>query len=250
MPVMDEFKEERASIKTASVKQKYQYFKDYYRTPLIIAICVIVFAAILLYQFVSRKDSAFYAAMLNCSPYPDNQWFEEDFRKSAGIGADQYDVTLDTAVYLKMNSTDEDSMITIQKIETYSGGGTLDALIGGGDAFAYYANSVALRDLRDFMTDEQIQKYQDRFYYIDLALQNRLAEYTGTEEGFDWSTVPDPGNPEEMEDPRPVAIFVDGSEKLDKAYYFKNAEKGVAMGMFANSSHPDNFTAFLDYLFE
>lgn len=250
MPVMDEFKEERASIRTASTRQKYQYFKDYYRTPLIIVICVVAFAGILLYQFVTKKDSAFYAAMLNCSPYPDNEWFEEGFLESAGIDKEQYDITLDTAVYLKLNSTDEDSMITIQKIETYSGGGTLDVLMGGGDAFAYYANSVALRDLREFMTEEQLAKYQDSFYYIDLALQDKLQEYTAADEVFDWSAVPDPRKPEEMEDPVPVAVYVDSSEKLGQAYYFKNAENGVAMGMFANSSHPDHFTAFLDYLFE
>ena len=30
MPVMDEFKEEREKIKTASPEQKWKYFKDYY----------------------------------------------------------------------------------------------------------------------------------------------------------------------------------------------------------------------------
>ncbi|MDE6699736.1 MAG: hypothetical protein K2K10_01795, partial [Acetatifactor sp.] len=96
MPVMDEFREEREAIKHGTPKQKYQYFKDYYRLPLIIFLVASAFIGILIYQFVTRKDSAFYAVLLNCSPYEKNEWFTEDYTQRGGSDLNKVDVTLDT----------------------------------------------------------------------------------------------------------------------------------------------------------
>lgn len=241
MPVMDEFREERESIKHGTPKQKYQYFKDYYRLPLIIFVLAAAFISILVYQFVTRKDSAFYAVMLNCSPYEENEWFKEEYTQRAGIDLDKLDVTLDTGIYFKLNSTDEDSYITTQKLDTYAGAGQLDVMLGAGDEFAYYANSILFRDLREVLSTEQIQKYELYFYYVDSAL-------LAADSGLDIFNAPDPKNPQEMEHPVPVALYVESSEALNRAYYFKNAEDGIAIGIYANAPHPDNALSFIDYL--
>jgi len=223
MPVMDEFREERAMIKNGTPKQKYQYFKDYYRTPLIIIVLSVAFAGILLYKFVTNKDSALYAAMLNCSPYAENEWFEDNYAAMAGIDTNQYEITFDTAIYYKLNSTDEDSYITTQKLDTYTGAGKLDVMLGGGDEFAHFANSILFKDLREVLTEEQIARYEPYFYYID-----------GANIGLEGSI--------------PVAIYVESSEDLNKAYYFKNADNGIALGIYANSSNTENAVSLIEYL--
>jgi ABC-type molybdate transport system substrate-binding protein len=43
-------------------------------------------------------------------------------------------------------------------------------------------------------------------------------------------------------------VYVESSEKLNEAYYFKNAENGVAVGIYANSSNSANALAFIDYV--
>lgn len=248
MPVMDEFREEREAIKHGTPRQKYQYFKDYYRMPLIIILLAFTFMGILIYQFVTRKDSAFYAVLLNCSPYEENEWFTEEYTQLVGIDLDKVDVTLDTGIYFKLNSNDEDSYITTQKLDTYAGAGQLDVMLGGGDEFAHFANSILFKDLREVLSPEQIQKYEPYFYYVDISLWD-AANGTQNDSGLEPSTVPDPRNPQEMEQPIPVAIFVESSEALNRAYYFKNAEDGIAVGIYANAPHPDNALAFIDYLF-
>lgn len=243
MPVMDEFREERESIRQGTLKQKYQYFKDYYRTPLIIFLLAALFVGILVYKFVTSKDSAFYAVLLNCSPYQDNEWLQEEYVDYAGIDLNEYTVTFDTGVYFKCNSTDEDSYITIQKLDTYTGAGQLDVMLGAGDEFAYFANSVLFMDLRTVLSEEQLQKYEPYFYYIDASVLDIPATET-----LDYRSLPDPGKPEEMENPIPVAVYVESSEKLNRAYYFKNAEDGIAVGIYANTSHPENALALIDYI--
>lgn len=243
MPVMDEFREEREAIKQGTPKQKYQYFKDYYRTPLIIFLLAALFVGILVYHFVTRKDSAFYAVLLNCSPYQDNEWLQEAYADYAGIDLAEYDITFDTGVYYTCNSVDEDSYVTLQKLETYTGAGQLDVMLGAGEEFAYFANSILFSDLREILSEEQLQKYEPYFYYVDTSLLDIPATET-----LDFGGLPDPKKPEEMKNPVPVAIYVESSEKLNQAYYFKNAEDGIAIGIYANTSHPENALAFIDYI--
>ena len=243
MPVMDEFREEREAIKHGTPRQKYQYFKDYYRTPLIIAVLAAIFIGILVYQFVSHKSSAFYAVMLNCSPYQDNEWFGAEYTEYAGIDLGKYSVTFDTGIYYRLDSTDEDTYVTVQKLDTYAGAGHLDVMLGGGEEFAHFANSILFMDLRTVLTEEQLQKYEPNLYYIDAALIDPIT--MGTAESQNYA---DPKNPEEMDDPMPVAIYVERSEKLNTAYYFKNAENGIALGIYSNTSHADNAVALIDYL--
>ncbi len=249
MPVMDEFREEREAIKHGTPRQKYQYFKDYYRMPLIILLLACTFAGILIYQFVTRKDSAFYAVLLNCSPYEENGWFTEEYTQRAGIDLEKTDVTLDTNIYFKLNSNDEDSYITIQKLDTYAGARQLDMMLGAGDEFAHFANSILFKDLREVLSPEQIQKYEPYFYYVDAALWETSGSVQNAS-GLDPSNVHDPRDPQGMERPVPVAIYVESSGKLNRAYYFKNAEDGIAVGIYANAPHPDKALLLLDYLFE
>lgn len=225
MPVMDEFREERAAIKQGTFKQKYQYFKDYYRTPLIIAVLSLALIGVLLYNFMTRKDYAFYAALINCSPYPENEWFADDYASVAGIDTDREAICFDTSLYYVLDSMDQDSLITVQKLDTLVLSGTLDVMLGGGDEFAHYANPLLFTDLREVLTKEQLEKYEPYLYYVDGA-------------EFD------------MEGTFPVAIYVDSSKKLNDAYYFRNAENGIALGIYANSSHKEYAVSLIDYLME
>lgn len=241
MPVMDEFKEERDWIKTATPKQKYQYFKDYYRTPLILVLLGLCIAGVLIYHYVTYKDSAFWVAMINASDYEDNQWFAEKYNERAQIDLKKEELHFDTGFYFVNNSMDEYSYATVQKMETYMGAGELDVLMGGGEEFAYFANDVMLCDLRTILTPEQIEKYEPYFYYVEA--------FTDAESSAENMKL-NPKDPSGMKNPVPVAIYVDSSEDLNKAYYFKNAEDGIAMGFFVNSSHRDKAITLLEFLMD
>lgn len=243
MPVMDEFREEREAIKHGTFQQKYQYFKDYYRIPVIVALLTIVLIGSLIYSFVTHKDSEFYAAMLNCLPYEKNEWLMEEYVQYAGIDLDEYSVIFDTSIYYRLNSNDADSYAAAQKLFTYSGAGALDVMLGGGDEFAFFANSSMFLDLRTVLSEEQLRKYQPNLYYIDASLIDPNAT-----EPLAPSDYANPKAPEDMENPMPVAVFVESSEKLTTAYYFQNADDGIALGIYGNSPHTENAVALIDYL--
>ena len=65
MPLMDEFREEREALKHGTWKEKLSYFFDYYKWHVVVTIAAIIFIVSITYQIVTRKDTAFYAAMVN-----------------------------------------------------------------------------------------------------------------------------------------------------------------------------------------
>lgn len=249
MAVMDEFREERAMIKNGTPKQKYQYFKDYYRTPLIIAVVAVIFVGALLYNYFTAKETAFYAALLNASSYGEEDTFEQNFADAVGIDLQQYDVFFDYGFYYTFGSTDQDSYITSEKLSAYTGAATLDVMMGSGKEFAVFANSPLFWDLRKVLSEEQIAKYEPYFYYVDEAVLTKLAA-----SGIDtttYSDFPDPKHPEAMEKPVPVAIYLDSSGNLTENYYFRNSEEnGIAMGIYSNSTHVESAVKLIEYLLQ
>lgn len=248
MPVMDEFREERESIKNGTLKQKWQYFKDYYLLTVVIVLVAAIFIGAFLYNYVSAKENAFYAIMLNASSYDENEWFANEYMLAAGIDTDKCQVIFDDASFYKLNSNDEVSYTTMQKLQTYAGAGQLDAMLGTGEEFKYFANGVVFMDLHNLLSEEQLAKYEPYFYYVDDALLNKADENAKNQLTIDTTNIPDPRKPEDMEQPTPVAIYVESSDKLNQSFYFPNAEDGIAIGIYSNTSHPENAVSFIEYL--
>lgn len=247
MAVMDEFREEREAIKNGTRQQKYQYFKDYYRTPLLIALVACIIIGAFIFQVLTNKEQAFLGVFLNCSPNADNQWFKEEFAEQAKISLDEYDVMFDTSAGFNLNFFDEQSQTTVQKVSTYFSVGDLDVLLGTGQEFAYYSTGGTFADLRKVLTDEQIKKYEPYFYYIDET-EMGLVSNAIINETLETLEISDPKDPASMQKPIPVGIYVESSSKLNEAYSFRNAEDGIVIGILSNTPHLESTQAFIDYL--
>lgn len=247
MPVMDEFREERATIKNATPKQKLAYFWDYYKWPVIIICFVLIFVISYVYNLVTEKDDAFYAVFLNCYTTEELEApFLEDFAADAGIDTDKYEVLVDTSLTLTANATDENSYMTVQKMAVYMAAQEIDVLAADTEAFYRYAYNDGLYDLRDVLTPEQQAMYEPYYFYIDRAVAQAQAEAAENLETFN-AEYPDPTNPEAMEDPVPVGLFLEYTDKLDGYYQFVG--EGAAIGIIGNAPRLETAIGFLNYLF-
>ena len=171
MAVMDEFKEEREALKNGTPKQKFSYFWYYYKWHMIISVIIIGMLVSFIYQYVNRKDTAFNAVLLNASlldqmssEQPD---FITDFAEKEGIDLNTGDITFDTSIRIVEDSMDETSVTSTQKLMVYVAANELDSMITDFDSFQKYANSSLFYDLRDALTEEQIQALEPYFYYVD-----------------------------------------------------------------------------------
>ena len=252
MPVMDEFREERDRIKNGSFKDKAKYFFSYYTVHVVVGFLAVILLAVLIKDMTSQKEYALNAIMLNSIQEMENsaELMSEDCASYAQIDTDKNVVNFDYSIAIVDNPTSEYEMYGAQKLLVYTSAGDVDVLMGGADIFTDYANGELFSDLRDILTDEQISKYKDHFYYVDGAY---VAEINSEDNIYDASYVapeaPDPTKPEDMEDPIPIGVFVTDCEKLTDNIIFYD-ESFVALGIPASAKHPETAVKLIEYLFE
>ena len=250
MAVMDEFKEEREALKNGTPKQKFSYFWYYYKWHVIISVIVIGMLVSFIYQYVNRKDTAFNAVLLNASlldqmssEQPD---FLTDFAEKEGIDLNTNDITFDTSIRIVEDSMDETSVTSTQKLMVYVAANELDSMITDFDSFQKYANSSLFYDLRDILTEEQLQALEPYFYYVDREVVLAI-EAANDDMNTDYTPdYPDPLHPEDMQDPVPVGICLTDCKDLTDTYYFRG--DGIVMGIYANAEHVQTAVDLAEYL--
>lgn len=247
MPLMDEFKNERAALKNGTFKEKLNYFWDYYKWQTFAAVALFLFVISLIYQFATRKDTVFTAVMMNGNLLTNGTEYLQEFADDTGIDLSKNEIIFDTSVQTYDNQFMADlSYASLQKLTVYTAAGDLDAMVTDTDSIQKYANSSVFYDVRDILTQEQIARYEPYFYYVD---QKTVEEIAAANDNFDESFVPDykdPKKPEEMERPIPVGVYVSASEGLLENYLFQGDE--IVLGIYVNTSHLDTAVSFLDFL--
>lgn len=250
MPVMDEFKKERAALKNQPLKKKISYFWTYYKWYVlggVVALAAVISIAV---EIVTHRESALFGIVVNSSTIGEEKVFSSGFMEYAGIDPDQYEVTFNSALILTEMMT-QDAVNTRELVMVYAASGDMDVAIMDQLAFETYAYSELFFDLRSVLPEEMLTELDGKLYYRDEALARRLEENspaTGgeAEEEAEEITFPDPFCPEEMEEPVPIGIDISGSEILGTTYYYPN--KPVLLGIPATSGHVDTAVTFIRYL--
>jgi hypothetical protein len=246
MAVMDEFKEEREALKHGTWKQRISYYWLYYKWYVIVAAAILVFIISFVHNILTRKEDAFAAAFINAWAQEGAEDYLQTFAQEAGIDLNEYQINMDSYLYITQGSLDQTTMVTTQKVMVYIASSSLDVLAADETTFQSYGYSEVLADLRTLLTPAQLERYQPYFYYIDTKVQEKklaLEEQSGSSEGLIY---PDPTKPELMEDPVPVAVFINNSPSLQQVYTF--SEDDVPMGIVVNSPRQQAALAFLDYV--
>jgi hypothetical protein len=252
MAVMDEFKDERSKMKDAPFKQRLAYFWDYYKWYVIGGLAGIIIVCVFVHDIVSQKTHLLSAALLNTSAYLDSsvsEEYEERFLDELGVDKKKYDISMDTSFYLSFENMDTTSASTIEKLSAYIAATMLDVMAADDTTFYKYANNGTLCDIREFLSEEQIEKYTPYFYYVDEKVVEQV-QYA--DEQMDDSLrpeIPDPAKPELMEEPVPVGIYVDSCTEFLDTYDFTGADH-VVIGVISNAPHTETIPLFIDYIFE
>lgn len=246
MPVMDEFKEERAAMKNGTPKQKLAYFFDYYKWHVVFGVVAIIFVATFLYQMVTKKDTAFYAMLINASAYnyPEEKENINAFAAYTGTDTEKYNIIYDTSVQLGTGT----DYYAAQQILVHVSAAEIDVMVSGNASLLQYAYMGDFCDLREFLSTEQQEKYRDFFYYIDGTV---MEEIEAARKDYDHEYVPDygdPMHPETMQEPIPVGLFLPADCSLLQDYLFSGDNPAVSV--LINTKHPEMASRFIDFLME
>jgi len=103
--------------------------------------------------------------------------------------------------------------------------------------------------LRNIYTAEELERFRDYIYYVDMDVLRKMNEKTDSETLGEYTApVYDHFTPEEMVDPVPMGLCIQDSPKLKEAYLF--ASQYVPIGIVANTQRPETAKQFVEYLFE
>ena len=222
--VMDEIREQHKKMKGKSLKEKFQYFWEYYRVATLIVIVVAVFVGNLIYTIATAKDNAFYAVFVNGYTDMDTEEYMAGFDEYAQIDTKHYSTTLEANFTLNQDSTDTYTVANIQKFAAQVAAQELDVMVADGDTFRQYADNGYLGGLNEFLSEETLSKYEDRLIYID---------------------IPDDDIDEEV----PVGIEISDCTLLQETQAYAGQDE-VYFGILVNTEHADNAAKFLEYIFE
>ncbi len=221
---MDEIREQHRKMKDKSLKEKFLYFWEYYRVATVVTIVIIFFVGNLIYTIATAKDNAFHAVFVNGYTDMDTEEYMAGFDEYAQVDTKKYSTTLETDFTLDQESTDTYSMANIQKFAAQVAAKELDVMIADPETFRLYTQNGYLGDLREFIPEETLSAYSDRFLYMDL---------------------PDDGSDEEV----PVGIQISDCALLQESQAYAGQDT-VYFGVFVNSQNGANAGKFLDYIFQ
>lgn len=249
MPLMDEFREERESIKQKSFKEKFQYFLDYYKWHAIGGVVLVVCVISLITSVLNSKENAFYGAFVNASQMPDFETLREDFAVRAGIDLTKNNVLFDTDLNITSGSNDQATVYATQRLMVYASAGDVNVMAGGPDIINQYAYNEFFRDLRQVLPEDLQEQLAPYYYYIDASLvAEKNARQDNGETGLLVNYPANPADPDSMAEPVPVGLYIQDCPRIRKAFAFQ--DQNVILGVVVNESNTDAVLEFIRLIYD
>lgn len=249
MPLMDEFREERESIKQKSFKEKFQYFLDYYKWHTIGGVVLVVCVFSLITSVLSSKECAFYGAFVNAGQMPDYETFREDFAVRAGIDLTKNDVLFDTDLYITGDANDQATIYATQRLIVYASAGDVNVMAGGPDIINQYAYNKFFQDLRQVLPENLQEQLAPYYYYMDASLMaEKNARLDNGETDVTVNYPSDPAVPDSMTEPVPVGLYIQDCPRIRKAFVFQ--DQNVILGVVVNGSNTDAVLEFIRFIYD
>lgn len=247
MPVMDEFKKERKEIRQKSLKEKLAYFFYYYKWHTLAVVILVAAVISLINQLVNQKDCALYVCLLNTVAIDQTEDYVKSFEEYAGIDRSEYEAILDTSMYIEIGGHDNVTAVSFQKLAVFIAARDLDLIVTSPDIIEYYVDQKIFKDMRELLSPEQLSLYEPYFFYVDQAIVDAVIETEAKGEIYKGG-FSDPRQPEIMENPIPVGIFLDDCPRLKESIIFRDKE--IVLSVIVNSPHVETSLKFIDYIMQ
>ena len=236
-------------FKKASFKQKMVYFWEYYKIHTFIFFFLFISFAYLINHFLTAKTSAINGTFLNIDKIEGSastQSLEEAFIERQDIDSSKYEVRFNDG-YALTGDTSLDYE-TDQALWVQMNAGEIDFIVSPHEYVVNYGYQDYFYDLRTILSEDQLDKYESYFLYVDGKVIKEMNEQALLPDAETKIEVPTATSPDEMEEPIPVFINLSSCEKIAQLY--KSKYESLAFCIPASAKHLDMALVFLDYVME
>ncbi|MCD7737466.1 MAG: hypothetical protein LUH58_00245 [Lachnospiraceae bacterium] len=254
MAVMDEFREERDKIKHGTFKEKWKYFWDYYKWHVIGGTLGLIMVIWIVYDVTHQNESVLYVAFLNCASVYDTSEYVASVEEYLGV-EDGQALTIDSSLDLTDDNTE--AYYSYETLAVRIAANELDVMVAEEEFIYGYASGDSLIDLTTVMTEEQMERYSDYFYYIDYALIES-GYYDNEELSYEdlvFEGTAGHVSPEDMEQPVAVGVYISTtnepgdyvctSAEFNQNYYYSEP---AIFTLMCYSEHTEAALQFLDFI--
>ncbi|MCD8325328.1 MAG: hypothetical protein LUC90_01215 [Lachnospiraceae bacterium] len=253
MAVMDEFKEERDKIKNGTFKEKWKYFWDYYHWHVIGGTLGLIAVIWIVFDVTHQDESVLFVELLNCATVYDDSEYVSSVEEFIGVEKGQ-SLTIEAGLDV---TEDTEEYTSFELLAVRLAARELDVMVADEETLCGYAEEDALIDLTTVMSEEQLERYSDYFYYIDYALieSGYYEDEELTYEDMLFEGTAGHVSPEDMEQPIAVGVYISTTDEpgsyvctsaeFNKNYYY--SEEAVFSVMYY-SEHVEAALQFLDFI--
>ena len=228
-----------------ALKEKIRRFYREHRLYALAAGGAVILALILLVAAFTAKQTILRGVLIGEGALTEYQGLSDGFVESLGFSKSSAKVQIvDMVAYIADPETPGRNFSAIEILVEYDAKGIADFLLGEGEAMKNLAYSEFFADLRDLLTQEQLDALEDKLLYVDMAVIRQLEQMALTQEYPEDFAFPDPKNPQDMEEPVPVLVDVTGHETLMPLF----GDDAVLLAVAQNGGHRAAVKAFAEYL--
>ncbi len=223
-------------LKGQPLKQQLSYILSNFWIPIVAVLAGILCLVSLITHWTSIKTPSMTLCCLDTVLDEEGtNSYLQGFARVQGIDAEKNPIIVEK---IHLNVDAETSYMYLQKFFSLQMAGELDLLITDYDNLISSAYADSFLDLRQALTDVQLEQLADSLLYIDLSVMDQ-----------EMTAYPDAYKPEEMEQPVPVAIQLQGDWELSQSCCPNSYEKNV-VALFVNGANIENAKALLQYILQ
>ena len=229
MALMDEFKEERESIKDKPLKEKFAYYWYYYKWRVIIPIIIAVIGFNFISTIINKPKIILDGMFINIADFNTLEQLDlytASFVESQELDPEKYIIAYNpNHTYISeekratMSETDYDpsaNKYAIQNVVAQLGSKSLNFVIGPADSLLELDSNQLFADLSEILTEEQQIAYESCYIYLE-----------------DEETIP-------------ILLDIGQCKELQEIYGQDNLN--LAIGIIADMKEMDMMLKFIDYI--
>lgn len=258
--IWEETKSQGAKMKGRPIKEKLEYFWEYYKIHTLTAAVIITLAVSLIHAWVTAKDPALSVVLINSMTETVEGTMERwnsDLTEKIEFDPKEYEVTIDATVMLgAASATANQEYASSQKLAALIGSASVDVMIADSSVFEQYSQNEVLCDLRELYSQDELGSLEGRIYYTDASTYSDYdspdLEVTEKQAAY----VIDHRDPASMKQPVPVGIYMDEDTLIGQsgvyAYLtaadtYQGHPSEAILGIPVNSPRKDAAMAATDY---
>ena len=202
--------------KKKSIKNNLEYFWMYYKLPFIAGMIVVILALYFLITALTAKETALSVMLIDCHTEMSGEEMAEEYMDTTGIDKKKYQVQIQNNLMFQGTDSGNYSMTSLSKFMADIGSELLDVCGMLKEDFIKYDGSQTWMDLRECLTDEQMEELKDSLLTTD--------------------------------DGRVIGIMADDLPVIQADGCYTNEETDAAVGIIYNAPHKDEAVKYLLYL--